>query len=103
MNNIIVYTHTRLIILHNYLLCKTFNMQSVTLKPFVCSECGKGYSRNYRLQKHLEEEHHVTTTVKRSRRFKCPMCPEKSFFMFLEMKRHCEGEHQNDLGTYIIT
>ena len=23
--------------------------------------------------------------------------------MFLEMKRHCEEEHQNDLGMYIIT
>ena len=98
MNNIIIH-----IVFHTHcLLCKTFNdMQSVTLKPFVYSECGKGYSRNCRLQKHLEEEHHVTITVKRSRRFKCPMCTETSFFMFLEMKRHCEEEHQNDLGTYV--
>ena len=84
-----------------HLLYKTFNMQSVTLKPFLCSECGKGYSHNYRLQKNLEEEHHVTTTVKRHRRFKCPMCTEKSFFMFLEMKRHCEEEHQNNLHMYV--
>ena len=45
-------------------------MQFVTLKPFYAqSVVAKGYSRNYCLQKHLEEgpkeEHHVTTTVKK--------------------------------------
>ena len=29
------------------------------------------------------------------------MCTERSFFTFLEMKRHCEKEHQNDLGIYV--
>ena len=77
-------------------------MQSVNLKPFVCSECGKGYSRNYCLQKHLEEEHHACT-IKQQKRFHCPMCDQEtgSFYTLLEMRKHCIEEHQNILGIYI--
>ncbi|XP_065920282.1 uncharacterized protein [Dysidea avara] len=67
----------------------------------MCSECGKGYSRNYRLQKHCQEDHALATSNKRSKRFDCPMCTQKSFFTLLEMRRHCELEHQNDLGTTV--
>ena len=74
-------------------------VQLVKLKPFVCSECGKGYSCNYRFQKHLREEHQENT-IKQQKRFHYPMCNQetKSFFTLLEMRKHCREEHQNDLG-----
>ena len=94
--NSIKYAHEFIKFIINMIL---IIVQSVKLKSFVCSKCGKGYSRNYRLQKQLEEEHDASTT-KRERTFHCPMCNQQtgSFFTLLEMRKHCREDHQNDLG-----
>ena len=72
------------------------------LNSFVCLECGKGYSWNYCLKKHLEEEHHACT-IKRQKRFHCPICNQEtgSFYTLLDMRKHCREEHQ--VRTYVHT
>ena len=72
-----------------------------TVTLFLCSECGKSFSRDCRLQKHREEKHFIAIS-KRKKHFNAPLCQQvNSFFTLLQMQQHCEEEHKNDLGTQI--
>ena len=57
------------------------------MKPFKCYECGKGYSHNHTLNKHIKAVH------ERKKPFKCNDC-NKAFSQKSTLNGHIESVHK---------
>ena len=83
--NLLFFTH---------LLYKTFNMQSVTMKPFCAQSVVRAILVTITFKNILKKSIVLPPLLNEAGDSSVP-------FMFLEMKKHCEEEHQNDLGMYV--
>ena len=62
-------------------------------EPLCCQYCSAVYSRQDKLNNHLEKSHGVET-VKRKKNFYCPFCGIAP----LDLVHHCEDVHNEALG-----
>ena len=60
--------------------------------------CEKLYSRKDHLKEHLRKQHNIEN-AERSKKFYCPFnCSEGSFRTTDDILKHCDKEHNSDLG-----
>ena len=78
------------------LYCVSFLLVKGVLKQFQCPHCEIAYSRNTRLNKHLEESHGITVQ-KLQKRYNCPYCDQDPFRTATDLVTHCETEHASQL------
>ena len=69
--------------------------------PYICSKCGKQFTRKYYKDKHYQKKH-IHNSLFLKKKFDCPFCAQKDFQEKKLLVLHVDEKHLNSLKYKLI-